>query len=391
MNPFVRRSRGIAAFGAAVTLTGLLPASWAGAAATGTGWRVFASVSLPHKSVLLGNVDVVSASGAWLAGIVNDGERGQAALLEHWNGSAWRQVALPAGAAARLAGDVPLVVVGASPGRNAWVFGQFGRYLRLRGGHWTSGSIQSIPKETIIDQAAVFGPSDVWAFGLHAIGSVARGNLEFLPFAARFDGRTWKRVPIPGRASDGAFTVSVASARDMWALEGTVTPDSGIYAKPRVLHWDGRSWRPVAIQPRRPKGGTLTTILAMGPDNVWVGGSREDAKTGSTELVLHWNGGSWISADPPAPRTEQGYYAGSMTPDGHGGFWLLGTSFAAAVSGPARVWHYSGGTWSQPAVLSSRLLVWSIASVPDSNSVWGIAGGPGLVKGDILLYGPRPR
>jgi hypothetical protein len=391
VNPFVRRRRGLALLGAAVTSIGLLPASWAGAAATGAGWRVFASVSLPHKSVLLGNIDVVSAGDAWVAGIVNDGERGQAALLAHWNGSAWRQVALPAGDASRLAGVIPLVVVGASPGRNAWVFGQFGRYLRLRAGHWTLGSIPSIPKETIIDQAAVFGPSDVWAFGLRAIGSVSRGNLEFLPFAARFDGRTWTRVTIPGRASDGAFTVSVVSARDMWALEGTVTPDSGIYAKPRVLHWNGRSWRPVAIQPRRPKGGTLTTILATGPDNVWVGGSRQDVKTGSTELVLHWNGRSWISADPPALPTEQGYYAGSMTPDGNGGFWLLGTSYASALSGPARVWHYSGGTWSAPAVLSSRLLVLSIASVPHSTSVWGVAGGPGLVGGDILLHGARPR
>jgi hypothetical protein len=185
--------------------------------------------------------------------------------------------------------------------------------------------------------------------------------------------------------------VSAVSARDMWALEGTVTPDSGIYAKPSVLHWNGRSWRPIANQARRPKGGTMTTIMATGPDNVWVGGSNQDVQTGSTELVLHWNGKSWISADPPARPTDQGYYAGSMTPDGHGGFWLLGTSYASELFGPERVWHYSSGTWSAPTVLSSRLVVWIIAAVPHRTAVWGIAGGPGFVKGAILLYGAPPR
>jgi hypothetical protein len=391
MNALVGRRRRLALLAAAVTLTGLLTASGAGAATSGTGWRVFASISVPHKSVLLGNIDVVSPADAWVAGIINDGDRGQAALLEHWNGSVWLQVSLPAGVGSRLAGNVPLAVVGASSRRDVWLFGQFGRYLRLIGGHWTLGSIPSFPKQTFIDQAVVFSPCDVWAFGLRAIGSVSRDNLAFLPFAARFDGRGWRQVTVPGHASDGEFTVSEVSARDIWAVEGTVTPDSGRYLKPRILHWDGRSWRPIATQPRRPKGATLTTILAVGPDNVWVGGSTPDRKGGSTELLLHWNGRSWTSADPPATATEDTYYAGGITPDGRGGFWLLGTSFAAGLSGPERVWHYSRGTWSAPTVLSSRLLVLSIASVPHRTSVWGIAAGPGLVKSVILLYGAPPR
>lgn len=391
MNPFAGRRRELALAGAAVMVAGLLSAGGAGAATTSTGWRVFASISLPHNSVLLGNIDVVSPADAWAAGIIDDGLRGQRALVENWNGRTWRQVAFPANDASRLAGNVPIAVVGASSSRDVWVFGQFGHYLRLRDGRWTPALIPSFPRETYIDQAVAFSPCDVWVFGLRAIGSISRGTFALLPFAARFDGRGWRQVTIPGHASQGAFTVSAASARDMWALDGTLMPDSGFYAKPRVLHWNGRSWRPVATQPRRPKGGTLTTILALGPDNVWVGGSIPDRKGGSTELILHWNGRSWTSADPPARATEDGYYAGSMTPDGHGGFWLLGTSFEAALSGPARVWHYFRGTWSAPAVLSSRLIVLGIASVPHRTSVWGIAAGPGLVKGAILLYGVPPR
>jgi hypothetical protein len=410
MTDFIRRRYAFALLGSAVGLSALLPAGAAGAtdagaaagaaavgpagaagAGAGTGWRVVASISVPHKSVLLENIDVVGRADAWAAGIINDGVRGQGALIENWNGSTWRRVALPAGDSARIVRNIPLVVAGASSSRNVWVFGEYGHYLRLRDGHWTPGLIPSFPRQTYIDQAAVFSPCDVWAFGMRAIGSISRGTFAILPFAIRFDGRTWRQVTIPGRASEGAFTVSVASARDMWALEGTVTPGSGIYAKPRVVHWNGRSWRPVAIQPRRPKGGTMTSILAIGPDNVWVGGSTPNSQGGSAELILHWNGRSWRAVSPPARPSEADYYAGSMTPDGRGGIWLLGTAFVSAVAGPARMWNYGGGTWSAPTVLSSRLLVWSIAAVPHSTSVWGIAGGPGLVKGDMLLYGPVPR
>jgi hypothetical protein len=393
MNAFGTRKSAFALLGAAVTLGGLLTAGSASAAATGTGagWRVFASVSVPHKSVLLWDVDVLGPADAWVAGIVDDGEPDQGALVENWNGSTWRRVTLPAGDSARIAAKVPLVVVGASSSRDVWVFGEFGHFLRLHGGRWTHGLIPSFPRETYIDQVTAFSPRDVWIFALRATGSPANDTFKLRPFAERFDGRTWRQVTIPARPGDGAFTVSAVSARDMWALNGTVTPGSGIYAKPRVLHWNGRSWRLVAVQPRRPKGGTMSTILAIGPDNVWVGGSREQQKGGSDELVQHWNGKTWITAEPSARATDQDYYTTSMTPDGHGGIWLLGSTFASPIPGAARVWNYRGGTWSAPAVLSSHLLVWSIAAVPNRSSVWGLAGGPALVKGEILLYGPAPR
>jgi hypothetical protein len=399
MNAFRAGKSAFALFGAVVTLSLLMagPASAAGTGAaglgvsSGAGWRVFASVTLPHKSVLLGNIDVLGPANAWVAGIVNDGEPDQGALVENWNGSTWRQVPLPAGDSSRIAANIPLVVVGASSSRDVWVFGEFGHFLRLRGGRWTHGLIPSFPRETFIDQVAAFSPCDVWVFALRATGSPSNGTFRLRPFADRFDGRTWRQVTIPARPSDGAFTVSAVSARDMWALDGTVTPDSGIFARPKVLHWNGSSWRPVAVQPRRPNGGTMSSIQATGPDNVWVGGSRQNPKDGSDELVQHWNGRTWRTVDPPASATDQGYYSTSMTPDGHGGIWLLGSTFASPVMGSARVWRYSGGTWSAPAVLSSRLLVWSIAAVPGRSSVWGIAGGPALVKGEILLYGPVPR
>jgi hypothetical protein len=395
MKRFAARKSAFALLGVAVTLSGLLTTGPASATGTGTaagpGWRVFASVSVPHKSALLGNIDVLSPADAWVAGIINDGEPDQGALVENWNGRTWRQVALPAGDSSRVAAKIPLVVVGASSSRDVWVFGEFGHFLRLRDGRWTHGLIPSFPRETFIDQVAAFSPCDVWAFGLRATGSPSNGTFRLLPFAERFDGRAWRQVPIPARPNEGAFTVSAVSAGDMWALDGTVSSGSGLYAKPRVLHWNGSSWRPAAVQPRRPSGGTMSTILATGPDDVWVGGGRQNSEGGSEELVQHWNGRTWSTADPPARATDQAYYATSMTPDGHGGFWLLGTTFGGSVTGSARVWHYSGGSWSAPAVLSSRLLVWSIAAVPHRSSVWGIAGGPGLVKGEILLYGPVPR
>ncbi len=130
----------------------------------------------------------------------------------HWNGRAWRRVALPGRAASVLGGSVGLVYVAARSDRDAWVFSQTGRYLRLRDGRWIPGRIPLRRAENVfLDQAVVFGPSDVWVFGLRFAGPASR--LDLRPYAARFDGHDWVTVPVPGK---GALAVSAISGRDMW-------------------------------------------------------------------------------------------------------------------------------------------------------------------------------
>jgi hypothetical protein len=267
------------------------------------------------------------------------------------------------------------------------VIGDAGQYLRLRGRAWVAGRVP-LPRKSLVvlEQAEVFSPADVWVFGTRAVGPVSR--LDFRPYAARFNGRRWTRVTLPGT---GPAVVSALTAGDMWAVTGAAIPGTGITASPRLLHWNGRSWREFAAQPRLPGHATLGAVLARPRGVVWIGGSLPNRKGGTSELAWEWNGKSWAAADPPGAPSIADYYLTSLVTGGTGGLWGIGTSLLSSSPGPTRIWNYADGTWSVPGAVSQRWLFLGLAGIPHSASVWGIADSPGLVNGLIVVHGALPR
>jgi hypothetical protein len=283
--------------------------------------------------------------------------------------------------------NVGFVFTAARSSRDVWVFSQAGRYLRQYRGTWTEGKIPVARKQNVVfDQAVVFGPSDVWAFGLRFASPLS--GLGLRPYAARYDGRGWVTVPVPGR---GALTVSAVSPVAMWGVTGTNIPGSGLPATPRVVRWTGRAWRVAAVQPSLPRHATITGILAESQRDVWIGGSRPNRAGGASELARRWNGKAWLSTDPPSATSEDDLYLAAIVPDGAGGVWAESSSLGSAVPGPTRIWHFARGTWAPPQVISSRWLLLGLAWVPRTRSVWGVAESPGVVKGLLILHGPVPR
>jgi len=173
----------------------------------------------------------------------------------------------------------------------------------------------------------------------------------------------------------------------MWALTGGVLPGIGLPNHPRVVHWNGRAWRPMTVQPRLPRHATLTGMLAESKRDIWLGGSVPNDKTGTSELALHWNGKSWANVSPPATASEDDEFLHSLVPDGSGGVWAV----AEGIPGPARFWHYTSGAWAPPVAVRSDWLYPGLAAVPGTTSTWAIAGSPGLIRGLILIHGALPR
>jgi hypothetical protein len=353
---------------------------------TGAGaWRLARVFSVPGHSVVLTDIDAVGPADAWVGGEVErtDGTSVRA-LVAHWNGRTWSRAAIPPVLAARFRGQV-FDAIGASSSRNVWAFTLEGTYLRLAGHRWRFGRLPRRMKmrHDIVESTEVLGPRDVWVFGARYIGSIYR--LNFVPFAARFDGNAWRMVKVHGVGGMGP--VSAFSPARMWALTGAVLPALGLRSAPQVVHWNGHAWRPMAVQPRLPGHATLTGMLAESSRDIWVSGSVPNDKTGTSELALHWNGTSWTTVSPPARPSDADEFLTSLVPDGSGGVWAVGE----AIPGPARFWHYTNGAWAPPVAVKRGWLYPALAAVPGSTSIWAVAASPGLVRGLILVHGAPPR
>jgi len=294
----------------------------------------------------LTGIDAVGPADAWVIGTIQNDGNPVRAVVGHWNGRAWSRAAVPPALASGFLGQFD-DAIGASSSRNVWAFTLAGTYLRLTGNRWQFGRLprRVMTRKDFLASTEVLSPANVWVFGAHVIGSI--DSLKLVPFAARFDGRSWRAVKVRGVGTIGP--VSVISPASMWALTGVDLPAIGLPNHPKVVHWNGTAWRPMAVQPRLPKHATLTGILAESSRDIWLGGSVPNHKTGTSELALHWDGTSWTNASPPARPSEADEFLTSLVPDGSGGLWAV----AEAIPGPARFWHYTNGAWAHPVAVKS--------------------------------------
>ena len=93
----------------------------------GTAWQVTPSPQVGHASALNG-VAIVSARNAWAVGSYESGPPGEdTALIEHWNGAAWKRVPSPHPGAISWLNAVATI-----SWRNAWAVGG---YADTAGGH----------------------------------------------------------------------------------------------------------------------------------------------------------------------------------------------------------------------------------------------------------------
>ena len=364
----------------------VLPVQTASArsAAGPTRWRVVATIAEHDRAVFLLSVDAVSSSDAWADGIIEPASSRlpPVALIEQWNGRSWQRAAVPAKAAATVtADDQFLNSIAASSARNVWAFSIDGAYLHRSRAGWQPGSIpRRVARSASIESANVFGPADVWVFGNG--NDTATSLTKLTPFAARFNGRRWSAVRMPGRGSTGY--VSALSRDDMWAITGQGLPARRTTG-PRVAHWSGRSWRLAARQPELPAGAQLYSILALSNRDIWVAGEAPNA-LGTSPLAEHWNGRVWRVVSPPSRATSAELALGDLVPDGAGGMWATSTNLDGTNSS---FWHYGSGGWTG---VGARRDWWDaqLAAVPHSTSTWAVTGflaGRGL----ILLHGPVPR
>jgi hypothetical protein len=367
---------GVGALALGPVLAGPATAAPAAPTPASTAWREVDQISVRNADVEMVGVDALSAGNAWALAEVDYDNGNVKPLVQHWNGRRWRQVAIPARIANSFSQTTLWDSFSVSPDGTIWAFALNSTYLTRSDGRWRKG-VLPIRGGRAVEAVAAFSRSDVWAFG-----SKVDENFNFTgPFAEHFDGRTWQAVRVPGRSDISA--VSAVSPGNIYAVTGLLAS-----ATPRVLHWNGATWRFLPVQPRVSGLTTIYSILALKHSGVYLAGSVPSGKKTSAALVERGDGRSWSDITPGTAGLRANEIALSLAGAPQRGIWAL---TANANSNQERIWRRSAdGIWSAPTAVPWDLD--ELTAISHTASTWGCGSVKirGQYRGVIVLHGPTP-
>jgi hypothetical protein len=314
-----------------------------------SGWRTTKVLGL-CGSDSLGSVIALSPDEAWAVGQPNF-TVSCSADVEQWNGRTWRRLPVPR--ELQLLGfGLFSIPIAATSSADLWIFPtnpdqpfhNSDYALHFDGKGWRKSRF---PMTFEVTDAADFGRRDVWAFG--------QGR-----YVARYNGKSWRKGSMPVTP----LAVSALSATDIWAIGPT--------ARNRLaaVNWSGRRWQPVPL-PRLSRAdapGNLSPgdITATGPGDLWW--TYRPSSGSRSARLLHYQNGRWTTIAVPGQVTE----FGPITPDGHGGVWMLGET---GYDLNQYWYHYNDGRWGRRSVIAPRgynLGMSGLALVPGTTSVWSV-------------------
>ncbi|WP_433379101.1 hypothetical protein ACQPZX_12880 [Actinoplanes sp. CA-142083] len=176
----------------------------------GTTWVTTPTTSPGTRTNFVTGVDGVSGNDVWMAGYSLNlpyGNRFRQSMIQHWNGSAWIQVATPNN------GSTFLYDVAAVSASDAWAVGSASNggafVIRWNGSAWNT---VAAPPLASLNSVAARSGNDVWVAGSDAAGA---------PALANWNGTSWSVTPVPTGGGTGSVTlgaVALASPSTEWAV-----------------------------------------------------------------------------------------------------------------------------------------------------------------------------
>jgi hypothetical protein len=304
----------------------------------------------------LSDVDCLSATNCFAVGAFR-GDADEQPLVEHWNGSQWQTMTVPAPAggggtlsavSCRSASDC--TAVGA---RNA------GEGIATLVEHWNGSTWAIAPSPTPRGGLALFTSVACPAAGrCVAVGVVLTDSFSERSFSAYSKGGKWTlaRLPLPDFAEISEVTsVSCATPTNCFAAGRylLVTGDRQQIVKGLLARWNGSRWQARAGAPiaGNPDQTQLTNVSCPSATRCFALGLYliGDPASGPIQIgsfVERWNGQDW-RALPSANVIP-------FTPDDvscRSGIscYAVGTDFG--ISGPVPgVIHWDGHRWTRASV-----------------------------------------
>jgi hypothetical protein len=350
-------------------LAGLLTAGMSGGASASTCVNWTGSQPPNPSSVRNGlqGVAVLSSCNAWAVGYYNGTAR--QTLVEHWNGTAWRQVRSPnPGGPAR---DNVFEGVAATSARNIWAagFDSNGTAYQTLIEHWNGTAWRKVRSPNPGGSAnshGLFGVAAVSAANAWAVGDYSNGTAD-RTLVEHWNGRSWKQMPSPnlGSSANGNLLLGVAatSSRNAWAV-GDYSTGAGVHTL--VLHWNGRRWRHV---PSPDPGGSATfnelfSVAAVSATSAWAVGV-----SGSRTLILHWNGTAWKRVPSPdlGGPADDNVLSGVVATSSRNA-WAVGNFLSQSL-----VLHWNGTSWRHVPSPNAGLVneLFGVAAASSAN-IWAV-------------------
>jgi hypothetical protein len=351
------------------------------------GWTVVSGVPPTGHNANLSAVTSTSDSDAWAVGSLNGRPGtgvGAQPLIDHWDGTAWSQVATPPTPQS----TASLAAVSASSPTDAWAIGhtQINRSnftplaLHWNGAAWSvASSIAGALGGQVGDGVADIGPTDAYAIG-GGLGSAHTG------LVAHWDGATWTRVNVPlpdnNNLASNLNAISADGPSDVWIVgtyELLVNPTE-MQNETYTLHWNGSSWKIVLmplVDPSKVNNYfSFHGIKANSPADVWAVGTQAVAgQGGGSTLIEHYNGTAWSVVPSPSPGTN-GSLSGVTTSNAVNDVWAVG---GYTVPGTTQVQtltlNWNGTTWTRvasPNAGTGSSVVGSVATTPGAAIVQAV-------------------
>lgn len=311
----------------------------------------------------LTKVAAISPTDAWAVGITDH----NAGLIEHWNGVKWTVSLITENAATFYA-------VAAVAANDVWAVGEQpnhnGSPITLTE-HWDGQRWHVVPSPNIDGVNKLYAitaitANDIWAVG-EAQGYSASSSGRTL--IEHWNGTSWKLVPDQGTQfrAGTLMTVTAVSPENVWAAGYASTPGGVMSTGSLFEHWDGRHWQSTTSSP----GVSIVSISAVSPTDVWsVASTRDDQGQTAVELA-RWNGHQWQST----PRRQPDYDPFQTSIEqvvavNDNDVWLVGGSSNQAK---ALIAHWNGSSWqmytlSQPANHAS----FAVGLAVSGQAVWAV-------------------
>jgi hypothetical protein len=313
----------------------------------GTAWsRELEQSPGRHGEEAFDGVSAESATDVWAVGS-KTGDAGSGSgvgISEHWDGSTWTSVPVPAPAGAE---TYYLASVATIAPDDAWAVGAYDPtgtgdssyplVVHWNGARWRVIAVPhpGLSRYTDLLGVSAHGASDVWAVGYS-------GHLRkriSTPYVLHWDGTEWRRVSTPHTSGEVNNLVSVSTTgRTAWAVGYKTTQGS---LAPFVEQYAHHIWREVML-PNKYRLLSLNSVSALSATDAWIAGFDQSGI--SKTAILGWNGHSWdrIASQDPNDQDALGGISAAR-PDL---VWAVGTTYTKFVHPNALTELWDGHQWT---------------------------------------------